>query len=280
MSDKSAIEWTDATWNPTRGCVKISPGCKHCYAKVFAERFRGVPGHPYEQGFDPRLVPEKLDEPLRWRRPRRIFVDSMSDLFADFVPSTYIAAVLGVTVAAPEHTYQVLTKRAERLPELFAWLPNGRHGIGASEACLVEAARLLGWTMAIRTARDWHRLHPEAAAFPNVWLGVSVEDREFGLPRIEHLRAVPAAVRFLSIEPLLEDLGELDLTGIHWVIAGGESGPSARVMHPEWVRSIRDQCAAANVPFFFKQWGGVLKKRHGRELDGRTHDAFPERRAA
>ena len=241
MSIKSAIEWTDATWNPVRGCTKISPGCKHCYAEVFAERFRGVKGHPYEQGFDLRLVPEKLGEPLRWRTPRMVFVNSMSDLFHDGVPEDYIEAVANVMVKANWHTYQVLTKRSKRLANLL--------------------------TTRLRFA----------ATAPHIWWGVSVEDRQYGLPRIQDLRSAPAAVRFLSIEPLLEDVGTLDLRGIHWVIVGGESGRGARPMQREWVVSIRDQCANTGVPFFFKQWGSLHKKRAGRVLDGRTYDEFPRR---
>lgn len=239
MSATSKIEWTDATWNPIRGCDKISPGCKNCYAATFAERFRGVPGHAYEQGFDLRFVPEKLAEPFRWSKPKMVFVNSMSDLFHKDVPDEYVGKVADVMRVANWHTYQVLTKRSERLAEM------------------------------LRT--DLRHL----AAEPHVWWGVSVEDRKHGLPRIDHLRAAPAAVRFLSIEPLLEDLGTIDLTGISWVIAGGESGPRARPMHPDWVRSLRDQCAAAGVAFFFKQWGGARKDRTGRTLDGRTHDERP-----
>jgi protein gp37 len=235
MSDGTTIEWTDATWNPTRGCTLISPGCAHCYAERFAERFRGVPGHPYEQGFDLRLIPEKLTEPLRWNQPRRVFVNSMSDLFHDGVPISFIRAVADVMARTPWHTYQVLTKRSERLRDL------------------------LGGELS------------DAAALPNVWWGVSVENRRHGLPRIDHLRAAPARVRFLSVEPLLEDLGRINFDGIHWIIVGGESGPGARPMEQDWVRSLRDQCEAAGVPFFFKQWGGVQKRRAGCMLDGRTH---------
>jgi protein gp37 len=241
MSINSHIEWTDATWNPVRGCTKISPGCKHCYAETFAERFRGVKGHPYEQGFDLRLVPEKLTEPFTWRSPKLVFVNSMSDLFQPGVPDEYAEAVSSVMVKADWHTYQVLTKRSDRLGDLL----NGR----------------------LRFAAE--RKH--------IWWGVSVEDRKYGLPRIEDLRNSPAAVRFLSVEPLLEDLGELNLTGISWVIVGGESGPGARPVQKEWVISIREQCQAARVPFFFKQWGGKRKARHGRELDGRTYDEYPIR---
>ena len=240
MAEKSKIEWTDATWNPVRGCTKISPGCKHCYALTFAERFRGVPGHPYEQGFDLRLVPHKLVEPLRWNRARMVFVNSMSDLFHHDIPEEYVVAVADVMRSANWNTYQVLTKRSERL-----------------------ASMLSGELR-------------EHAAEPHIWWGVSVEDRKYGLPRIEHLRETPAAVKFLSIEPLLEDLGALDLTGIDWVIVGGESGHGARPMAREWVLSIRDQCEAAGVDFFFKQWGGVQKSKFGRELDGRTYDAKPK----
>ncbi len=241
MSDRSSIEWTDATWNPVRGCVKVSPGCKHCYAETFAERFRGVPGHPFEQGFDLRLVPEKLEEPLRWREPRRIFVNSMSDLFQEGVPTDYVAEVGRVMKLADWHTYQVLTKRHARMRALLS-------GELAWMGCL-----------------------------PHVWYGVSVENRRHGLPRVRALRETPAALRFLSIEPLLEDLGPLDLTGIDWVIVGGESGPGARPMREEWVLAIRAECRRAGVPFFFKQWGGVQKRRTGRLLRGRTYDEFPLR---
>ncbi len=244
MSDQSAIEWTDATWNPVRGCVKVSPGCKHCYAETFAERFRGTPRHPFEHGFDLRLVPEKLGDPLRWKRPRRIFVNSMSDLFQDRVPTEYIERVSDVMARAPRHTYQVLTKRHDRMRDL------------------------------LRGELAW------VAALSHVWFGVSVEDRSHGLPRLAALRATPARVRFLSVEPLLEELGPIDLSGIDWVIVGGESGPRARPMRPEWVLSIRDQCRAAGVPFFFKQWGGVRKWESGRELDGRTYDELPRSAAA
>jgi len=241
MSLASAIEWTDATWNPVRGCTKISPGCKHCYAETFAERFRGVKGHPYEQGFDLRLVPEKVAEPLRWRAPKMIFVNSMSDLFHDAVPDEYIEAVAKVMVAANWHTYQVLTKRSKRLQQLL----NSRLKFAAEQA--------------------------------HIWWGVSVEDQSYGVPRIAYLQAADAAVRFLSVEPLLEDVGKLNLTGINWVIVGGESGPGARPMEKDWVLSLKDQCHEASVPFFFKQWGGVRKSAAGRKLNGRTYDEFPRR---
>jgi protein gp37 len=241
MSDHSKIEWTDTTWNPLRGCTKISPGCKHCYAETFAERFRGVPGHPYEQGFDLRLIPEKLSEPFQWSGPRTVFVNSMSDLFQPEVPDDYIEDVVRVMVEANWHTYQVLTKRADRLSQMLS-------------TRLRFAAR--------------HR---------HIWWGVSVEDKEYGLPRIEHLRAAPAAVRFLSIEPLLEDLGDFDISGIDWAIVGGESGHGARLMEQAWVERILNLCKKGHVYFFFKQWGGVQKSKAGRLLDGRTYDDMPER---
>jgi protein gp37 len=241
MSSQSAIEWTDATWNPVRGCSKISPGCKHCYAETFAERFRGVKGHPYERGFDLRLVPEKLWEPLRWRSPKMMFVNSMSDLFHDEVPDDYIIAVARVMVAARWHTYQVLTKRSQRLRNLLST-----------------------------------KLH-FAATQAHIWWGVSVEDKKYGLPRVDDLRGSDARVRFLSVEPLLEDLGKLNLKNIDWMIVGGESGPGARPMKKEWVLPLREQCQRSGVAFFFKQWGGVRKALTGRRLDGRTYDEFPGR---
>jgi protein gp37 len=239
VAERSTIEWTDATWNPVRGCTKISQGCKHCYAEVFAERFRGVRGHPYEMGFDLRLVPEKLEEPLKWRAPRFIFVNSMSDLFHDAVPDDYILQVAEVMNTASWHTFQVLTKRAERMRDL-----------------LNSQLRF--------AARSRH-----------IWWGVSVENRREGLPRMEYLRGADVALRFLSIEPLLEELGTLNLSGIHWVIVGGESGPGARPLREDWVISVRNQCWKSGVPFFFKQWGGVRKSRAGRELNGRTYDEMP-----
>jgi protein gp37 len=239
MSDNSAIEWTDATWNPVRGCTKISAGCKHCYATTFAERFRGVPGHPYERGFDLRTVPEKLDEPLKWKRPRKIFVNSMSDLFHPEVPTDYIVSVAKIMMHADWHTFQVLTKRSERMSDL------------------------LNNELAF------------AAKTEHIWWGVSVENIRDGVPRISHLRRARATVRFLSVEPLLEALGTLNLKGISWVIVGGESGAGARPMHTDWVRAIRDQCEASKVAFFFKQWGGVRKKEAGRTLDGLTYDQLP-----
>jgi protein gp37 len=217
----------------------ITPGCAHCYAETFAERFRGVRGHPYEQGFDLRLVPEKLAEPLRWKTPKMIFVNSMSDLFHKDVPDDYVMNVVRVMQTANWHTYQVLTKRSERQRDMLQTI-------------------LLA-----------------AAAEPHIWWGVSVENRKHGLPRIDHLRSAPARVRFLSIEPLIEDLGEINLEGIHWVIVGGESGAGARPIEKEWVLSIRDQCERAEVPFFFKQWGGV---QQAESWTGRSTTNFPAAR--
>lgn len=237
------IEWTDETWNPVTGCVKISPGCKHCYAETFAERFRGtiMPNgrlHPFYGGFDPQLRPERLDQPFSWRTPRKVFVNSMSDLFGEFVDDDYLRQVFEVMRKTPQHTYQVLTKRADRLA---------------------------AWT----AGQSW------LASAKHIWLGVSVENRRYGVPRIEHLRRATVSVRFLSVEPLLEDVGQLDLSKIDWVIVGGESGHHARPMKEEWVRNIRNQCVAEGVAFFFKQWGGTRKKRTGRILDGRTWDEYP-----
>lgn len=239
MSNNSKIEWTDATWNPVRGCSKVSPGCANCYAETFAERFRGVPGHPYSQGFDLRLVHDKLAEPLQWTTPKMVFTNSMSDLFHKEVPDDYIVNVARVMHLANWHTYQVLTKRSERMRDM-----------------LNDQLRFV--------AND-----------PNIWWGVSVEDKKHGLTRMEHLREAPVRVRFLSIEPLLEDLGVFSLEGISWVIVGGESGPGARPLAKKWVIAIRDLCHRTRVPFFFKQWGGVRKKETGRMLEGRTYDEFP-----
>ena len=240
MAINSKIEWTDATWNPVRGCTKISPGCKHCYAKTFAERFRGVKGHPFENGFDLQLVPDKLLEPLKWKSPKKIFVNSMSDLFHEQIPDDYILKCFQVMAEASWHTYQILTKRDARMSAL-------------SRTLLAEFGHL-----------------------DHIWWGVSVEDRKYGVPRIKQLQDASCATRFLSVEPLLEDLGDLDLDGIHWVIVGGESGPGARPMQESWVVSLRDQCKAQDVPFFFKQWGGVQKKKTGRLLKGRTYDGMPK----
>lgn len=236
MSANSAIEWTEATWNPVTGCDKVSPGCAHCYAETFAERWRGIPGHPYEQGFDLRLWPERLNHPLRWKRARMIFVNSMSDLFHERVPDAFIRSVFDVMETANHHTYQVLTKRPKRLLELAPSLP-------------------------------W---------LSNVWIGVSIENRRF-VERADALREIPAAVRFISAEPLLGPLEGLDLSGINWLIAGGESGSGHRPVHADWIRKLRDQCVTDDVAFFFKQWGGTRPKSGGRALDGRTWDEMPDR---
>jgi len=238
MSDKTQIEWTDATWNPTTGCTKVSAGCLNCYAERFSERFRGTSGHPYEQGFDLKLWHHRLEVPLYWKRPRHIFVNSMSDLFHKDIPKTFISQVFDTMEKADRHTYQVLTKRSSLLRDFV----NSRY-------------------------RD-------AQAPPHIWLGVSVEDR-MALTRVEHLRQARAAVRFLSIEPLLGKIGELNLRGIHWVIVGGESGPKFRPVEISWIREIRDQCLAANVAFFFKQWGGIRPKSNGNMLDGRAWMEYP-----
>ncbi len=237
MSDRSQIEWTDATWNPVRGCTKVSTGCRHCYAETFSERFRGVPGHPFEQGFDLRLVPSALDLPVKWRQGKNVFVNSMSDLFHEDVPFAYIKRVFHTMSECPQHQFQILTKRSKRLSDL---------------------APKLAW--------------PE-----NVWMGVSIENDRY-VPRLDHLALVPAALRFISVEPLLGPIGDLPLKGIDWVIVGGESGPRSRPMKAEWVRKIRDHCINAHVPFFFKQWGGRNKKAAGRALDGRNWDQVPEPR--
>lgn len=240
MSESSKIEWTDSTWNPVRGCTKVSPGCRHCYAEAFAERFRGVKDHPYEQGFDLRLLPDKLSDPLNWKKSRMIFVNSMSDLFQDGIPDEFIVQVARTMEKANWHIFQVLTKRSARMRDL-----------------LLGALRFV-------------------SSSPHIWWGVSVEDKRYGLSRIEHLRQAPAAVRFLSIEPLLEDLGPFNLDGIHWVIVGGESGPKARPIQQQWVESILAQTKESGVPFFFKQWGGTNKSKTGRMLNGRTFDAMPQ----
>ncbi|HEY9777752.1 MAG TPA: phage Gp37/Gp68 family protein [Planktothrix sp.] len=234
MADNSSIEWTDATWNPVTGCTKISPGCAHCYAETFAERFRGVPGHPYEQGFDLKLWPDRLLLPGTWKKPKRIFVNSMSDLFHKDVPEEYVKKVFDVMNEVTRHQYQVLTKRSERLAELSSQLKWGK----------------------------------------NIWMGVSVENAQYTY-RIDDLRKTGAHVKFLSVEPLLGPIPEMNLKGIDWVIVGGESGHGARQVSEDWIVEIRDQCKAANVPFFFKQWGGRNKKKAGRLLEGRTWDDMP-----
>lgn len=239
---ESSIEWTEHTWNPVTGCTKVSPGCKHCYAETMARRLKAMGANGYHNGFELTLHPDRIDQPKSRTKPTTYFVNSMSDLFHDEVPDEFIERVLQTCSDTPQHTYQILTKRAERLPKFFK-----------SRAC------------------------PD-----NVWLGVSVEDRKYGIPRIAHLRKVRAKTRFLSVEPLLEDLGRINLGGIHWVIVGGESGRGARPMNPSWVTSLREQASTAGTAFFFKQWGawgsdGVLrnKKANGRLLDGRTWDQLP-----
>lgn len=249
MSDKSTIEWTDSTWNPVTGCTKVSPGCKNCYAEKFAERWRGIPGHPYEQGFDLRLWPERVKLPLLWKEPRMIFVNSMSDLFHKDVPDVFIEQVFNTMCEATHHIFQILTKRSERM---------------------------LKWTKKYQT---------KGKLPGHIWMGVSVENQDYTW-RIADLQKVPSQVRFLSIEPLLGTitLRVKDLKSINWVIVGGESGPRARPMKPEWVRAIRQECQKNKVDFFFKQWGTfneagerVGKKEAGRILDGKTWDAIPAR---
>lgn len=250
MAQVSAIEWTDATWNPVTGCTKLSAGCDHCYAERFSERFRGVKGHPFEPGFDLTLRPERLEQPLQWRKPRMIFVNSMSDLFQKEIPRSFIDDVFATMETADWHIFQVLTKRSSLLK------------------------------------RYVNQRYRERKSPAHIWLGVSVENKQV-LSRIQHLRDSNVSMRFLSIEPLLEDLGHVDLDGIHWVIAGGESGQSARPMHLEWARHVRDECSLQEIPFFFKQWGaygpdGVKRPKHanGRQLDQRTWDELPIKRMA
>lgn len=235
MSGTSSIEWTEATWNPVTGCTKVSPGCKFCYADRMAKRLHAMGQPRYRNGFQVTLQPDVVEAPLEWKKPRLIFVNSMSDLFHVDVPDDFIIRCFKVMEQAEQHTFQVLTKRPERVADL---------------------APRLSWPA-------------------NVWMGTSVENADY-VWRVHELVGVPSHVRFLSIEPLLGPIGSLPLTGIHWVIAGGESGPGARPMRVEWVRRIRDRCIARNVPFFFKQWGGVNKKRNGRQLDGRYWDEMPE----
>jgi len=234
MGDKSSIEWTDATWNPVTGCTKVSPGCKHCYAERLARRLHAMGNPRYRNGFDVTLHRDQIELPLKWRQPRRIFVNSMSDLFHEDVPDPFIERVFETMTKAPWHVFQILTKRAERLAEMATQL-------------------------------RWPR---------NVWQGVSTESEEY-VYRIKLLRQVPAAVRFVSVEPMLGRIKRLPLRGIHWVIVGGESGPNFRRIDPDWVSEIRDQCLTANVPFFFKQWGGFRPKSGGRSLGGRTWDQSP-----
>ncbi|HZL59849.1 MAG TPA: phage Gp37/Gp68 family protein [Stellaceae bacterium] len=238
MVQATKIEWTDATWNPVTGCTKISAGCDHCYAERFSERFRGTPGHPFQVGFDLTLRPERLEQPLRWRQPRMIFVNSMSDLFHKEIPREFICRVFDTMERASWHTFQVLTKRSSLLRDFL------RERYGKDRGPL------------------------------NMWFGVSVEDGT-RKSRIRHLHDSPAGVRFLSIEPLIGPIGRLNLTGIDWVIVGGESGYGARPINPDWVRDVRDQCLESRVAFFFKQWGGLRAKSGGRQLDGREWSEFP-----
>lgn len=242
MSTNTSIEWTERTWNPTVGCSKISPGCAHCYAETMAIRLQAMGVKGYENGFKLTLMPNRLEEPLSRRQPTTYFVNSMSDLFHENVLDSYVQKVVGVIRQSPQHIFQILTKRAERMAEFF---------------------------------------QVNTPPF-NAWLGVTVENRADGLPRLEYLRAIRGCVRFLSAEPLLEDLGTIDLSGVHWVIVGGESGPKARPMKREWVLNIQNQCDHQQAAFFFKQWGGWgadgkkrNKKLNGRLLNGRTWDAAP-----
>jgi protein gp37 len=234
MAENSHIEWTDATWNPVTGCSKLSPGCKHCYAERLSNRLQAMGQLNYRRGFEVTLQPQMLDHPMRWRRPRRVFVNSMSDLFHENVPESYILEVFSAMRRAHWHQYQVLTKRSERLLKMDAFL-------------------------------RWE---------PHIWMGVSVESAKY-LQRVEDLRRTRCHVKFLSIEPLLGPLQNLDLRGIDWVIVGGESGPGARPLNPAWARDVRELCIKSEVPFFFKQWGGVSKSKTGRLLDGRTWDEMP-----
>jgi protein gp37 len=238
MALGSSIEWTDATWNPISGCTKITSGCDNCYAERFAERFRGVKNHPFENGFDLTLRPNKLREPLSWRTSRRIFVNSMSDLFHKEIPRSFLDTAFHTMEQANWHVFQVLTKRSSVMRRYV----NERYAGRSAPA--------------------------------HIWLGVSIEDRN-ALVRLTHLKQARATVRFISFEPLLEDLAEIDLTDIHWAIAGGESGPGARPVMPEWIRSIRDQCRSQRVAFFFKQWGGRTPKARGNRLDGRQWLQYP-----
>jgi len=242
MADRSQIEWTDATWNPVTGCTKVSAGCDNCYAERFSERFRGVPGHPFSTGFDLTLRPERLEQPLAWKKSRMIFVNSMSDLFHKNVPVSYVAQVFDVMERADQHVFQVLTKRSSLMRNFV----NARYGT---------------------------RKTP-----PHIWLGVSIESPKV-LVRLEHLQQAKASVRFVSFEPLLERIGKLSLEGVDWAIVGGESGHRARPIKPVWVRELRDQCQAQNVAFFFKQWGGRTPKARGNVIDGRQWLDFPTHNA-
>ncbi len=290
MSANSDIEWTDATWNPVRGCVEISPGCAKCYAKVFAERWRGVKGHAYEQGFDLRLAPDMLDAPMHWKKPKRIFVNSMSDLFHKDVPNEYIAAVFGVMASCPQHTFQVLTKRADRMEEWFKWVADNPFGVSPKISdgmgryldcdCEMEDEDMCLHMKAMQEVCEQDNGgNDDDADWPirNVWVGVSCENRKHGLPRLEHLRRCPAAVRFVSFEPLLEDLGDFDTSGIDWAIVGAESGHGNRPMDDDWVRRIRDLCAKSGTAMFFKQRATPSGKKLTLPiLDGVQHASYPE----
>jgi protein gp37 len=274
MSSTTKIEWTrgadgtaGASWNPVTGCSEVSEGCDHCYARTFAERWRGVPGHPFEQGFDVRLWPDRLERPLRWRNPRRVFVNSMSDLFmpGHQVPDDFVARVFAVMASAQQHTFQVLTKRPARMRSLL------RSERFREDVCHHFADLLTVGPPTPRAFPD------QVWPLPNVWLGVSAETQKWARVRLPRLAETPALVRFASCEPLL---GPLDLrtwlgTGLDWVIAGGESGAGYRPLDMDWARALRDQCQQTSVPFFFKQVGGRTSKAGGRELDGRTWDEFP-----
>lgn len=239
MAYKSSIEWTDATWNPVTGCTKLSPGCDHCYAERFSERFRGVSGHAYENGFDLSLRPERLEQPLHWKRPRRVFVNSMSDLFHKRIPREYIDSVFDTMEQADQHVFQILTKRSSLMRNYM----KGRYGEASNTP-------------------------------PHVWLGVSIETAKL-LVRLKHLQQTPAAIRFISFEPLIERIGRVDLSGIDWAIVGGESGPGARPIQARWICELRDQCKKQQVAFFFKQWGGKTSKAGGNVIDGRQWLEYP-----
>lgn len=242
MAQKSSIEWTDTTWNPVTGCTKVSRGCDNCYAERFSERFRNVEGHPFETGFDLTLRPERLRQPLTWRKPRMVFVNSMSDLFHKNIAASYISRVFDTMEEASSHTYQVLTKRSSLMRNFV----NLRYVNGVAP--------------------------------PHIWLGVSIEDCG-SLIRLRHLRETHATVRFVSFEPLLGPIGRVDLSGVHWAIVGGESGPGARPIDPMWARDLRDQCVSSGVAFFFKQWGGRTPKFNGNHLDGRQWLEYPQHSA-
>ncbi len=235
MSTQSSIEWTECTWNPVSGCTKISPGCAHCYAERMAKRLQAMGQYRYRNGFKVTVHPEAIEEPYQWKKPRVVFVNSMSDLFHEDIPANYIQSIFEVMNNTPRHTYQILTKRSERLAEL---------------------APILNWS-------------------ENIWMGVTVENNRY-LHRVDHLRQVEAHIRFLSLEPLLGPLDELNLHRINWVIVGGESGPNARPIKEEWVLTIKNKCIFSDVPFFFKQWGGFNKKKNGRMLEGRQWDELPD----